>query len=801
MTKQEVIQRYTERTIWQLVPDKFVNNSNNHYISNALADMYLPPIRRVKRQGDFLFVIPEFTCSWEIELTKKNIRMFLALPTNEKYCIEKELNICWPGATIRESEDYISFNQPKANRLTLKYHPCFALNAAKNNDAPLDSIFECAKYMKDGDKALVQLLLQPLTPSYYQEILEQHESFKQGNMPMKLNSTELKNSAVRTIASVALEAVGFLSTLMTNSEPNIDMNSMRPFVELSEQSKKKARGRHFKTEIRICAEGERTDTILKSLYLAFRDMDNDNRLEMTTIDYQYIKERKFQSGFNTDVLSCAEVEKLIQLPSRKLQLSMPVVEHIAIRECPIPKAFFDDSGIPFATYSYRGENKTIYFPVSNPNEACRTWINIAPTGSGKSEKAANFGVEALLKGQSVFALDPAQGTLCDSIRDALPKDFPQDHIIDFNLANYEWPIPIHWQPKKGASKAVANLMTNNLIAYLNKISTDEMGDRTKELLRSAAKVIFQNNGSLLEIKLMFRSKDFCMKALENITDLRIVSLWNDYWELKEGSQRQYSDPVVSRIGTLISDDFIGNSILQQPKSTDLFRWLNGDLVNNERIPYCVLLRIPKDSVGEEGLNAIATYWIYAIWLAVLNRNPMYTPISWLLLDEPHQYLGSAVGGARSIYGQMTSEMRKWGLGVQMFFHDWDQIPKDVRSIFKGSGVNYSLFNTDKNTFNDLKEEMSPYELDDFLEMERFYTLNRILHDNQWHVFISKCLEPAIDFKHKKSWRYTYVDRSKLTEISHKKYGRHIDEVESDIYERESILYKNKKIYNKSTKEI
>jgi hypothetical protein len=750
--------------------------------------MYLPPIKRVKRQEDFLFVMPEFTCSWEIMLSKKNIQMYLVLPTYERDCIEKELSICWPNATIKEVPDYINFSNPKCNRLTLKHHSCFGLNSAKNNDAPLDSIFECAKYMKDSDRALVQLLLQPLTPSYYQEILEAHDSFKQGEMPSKFNGTELRNSAVRFVAGIALEAVGFLSTLITNDEPKYTLSSMRPFEELSEQSKKKARGRHFRSEVRICAEGERADTTLKSLYLAFRDMDGDNRFISEPVEYTVVKQREFK-GLNKDILCTAEVEKLLQLPTRKLQLTS-VVEHIGIRECPVPKPFFDSNGIPFAEYQYRGEKKTIYFPIDNPNESCRTWVNIAPTGSGKSEKAANFGVEAILKGQSIFALDPAQGTLCDSIRDALPKDFPQDHIIDFNLANYDWPIPVYWQAKKGASKAIANLMTNNLIAYLNKISSDEMGDRTKELLRSASKVIFQNNGTLLEIKLMFRSKEYCMSALENITDLRIVSLWNDYWELKEGSQRQYSDPVVSRIGTLISDDFIGNSILQQPKATDLLKWLNGDLVNGNRIPYCVLLRIPKDSVGEEGLNAIATYWIYAIWLAVLNRNPMYTPVSWLILDEPHQYLGSAVGGAKSIYGQMTSEMRKWGLGCQLYFHSWEQIPKDVRSIFKGSGVNYSLFNTDKETFNDLKEEMLPYELDDFLEMERFYTLNRILHNNQWHVFISKCLEPAIDFKHKKSWRYPYVDRSGLTMRCHKIYGRHIDEVEKNIYERESILYKN-----------
>jgi hypothetical protein len=558
---------------------------------------------------------------------------------------------------------------------------------------------------------------------------------------------------------------------------------------MSEQSRKKAKGRHFKTEVRICAEGERQETILKSLYLAFRDMDGDNKFEPANIDYKHIQSREFVNS--KDVLCLPEVEKLIQLPSRRLQLAAPV-ERQPTREYPLPKPFFDNKGILFADYHYKGQDNKVYLPIDNKNEVCRTWVNIAPTGSGKSEKAANFAIEALKVGHSVFTLDPAQGTLCNSIRDALPKDFPTDHIIDFDFGLYDWPIPVHWQAKQGNTKAIANLMANNLIAYLNKVASDEMGDRTRELLRAAAKVVFQKGGTLLEIKLMFRSKEFCEKILQGITDLRIVAQWEDYWTLKDGSQRQYSDPVVSRINTLMGDDFIGNCLLQRPKETDIFCWLNGDLVNGKRIPYCVLLRMPKTSLGEEGLNAIATYWIYAIWLSALNRTPMYTPISWLLLDEPHQYLGSAVGGAKSIWGQMTSEMRKWGIGVHLFFHDWEQIPKDVRQIFKGSGVNYSLFNTDKNTFNELKEEFAPFELDDFLEMERFYSMNRILHNNQWHTFISKCLLPAIKIENNQSWRCEYVDRSALTMKCHKKYGRHIDDVEQDIYERESILFKRKK---------
>lgn len=786
-TKSAIKEHYESKTIWQIIPDKFVNNSQNHYVSNALADMYTPIIRRFRREDNAVFMIPKFQCSWEILLTRKSIQTFIVLPRNYQDCIEKELSITWPQSTIKASEDYIDFTDPKCSQLTLKYHSCFGLNSAKNNDAPLDSIFECAKYMKEGDKALVQILLEPLTPQYYQDIIDNQAKFKAGTMPSK--GFNAKYEVATALSNVSLELAGFFSELICSSQPSYDAKVLLPFKELSPQSLKKAQGRHFRSHIYLTAQGERRDTIVKSLYLAFRDMDNDNKLIPMDLKYCHVQQRTF-SGDN-DILCTAEVEKLIQLPSRKLQLSTPV-DRVIIRENKLHRGFFDATGIPFTHYRYKGIDSTLYFPVKNANEACRTWVNIAPTGSGKSEKAANFAIEALKLGESVFILDPAQGTLCDSVRDGLPKDFPTDHIMDFNLGDYENPIPIHWIAKKNSARANANLMANNLIAYLNKVSSDDMGDRTRELLRGAAKVIFGQSMTLLEIKLMFRSKEFCMNTLKGVEDLRIVSQWEDYWSLKDGSQRQYSDPVVSRINTLMGDDFIGNSLLQQPKSTDIFRWLNGDLVNGKRVPYCVLLRMPKNDLGEEGLNAIATYWIYAIWLSVLQRNPMYTPISWLILDEPHQYLGSAIGGPKSIYGQITSEMRKWGLGCQMYFHSWEQIPKDVRAIFKGSGVNYSIFATDKEIFNELKEELAPFDLDDFLEMERFYCVNRILHDNSWHTFIGKCLEPAIDIKARRSWRCEYIDRSKLTARCHAIYGRKVSEVEQDIYQRESVLYKRRK---------
>jgi hypothetical protein len=637
----------------------------------------------------------------------------------------------------------------------------------------------------------VQILMQPLTPQYYQEILDKQEQFKAGLMPAKFSAKEIGNAFAKIVADVSIELAGFFSVLMGGAEPSYNTNGMRPFEEMSEQTKKKARGRHFKSEIRICAEGERKETTVKSLYLAFRDMDNDNKLMPIPVEYKHIVDREFSSKSNMDVFSIAELEKLIQLPTKKLQRSMPV-ERIGVRENPLPKQFFDEKGIPFAHYQYRGQKQVIHLPT-NRDELCRLGVNIGPTGSGKSEKAANYAVEAIKAGESVFVLDPAQGTLCDNVRDALPKDFPENHIIDFDYGNFDWPVEIHWQSINTNNKAMANQMTNNLIAYLNRVSSDEMGDRTKELLRCAAKVIFSQGLTLLELKLMYRSKEYCMELLKNVTDLRIVTQWEDYWSLSsEAMRRQYSDPVLSRINALVGDDFIGNCILQKPKDTNIFRWLNGDLVDGKRIPYCVLLRMPKSKMGEEGLNAVATYFIYAIWLAVLNRNPMYTPVSWLILDEPHQYLGSAIGGQRSIWGQMASEMRKWGLGVQMYFHSWEQIPNDVRKIMKDTGVNYSLFQTDKDTFKDLEQEFAPFDVEDFLELERFSCINRILCGGQWHVFISKCLEPAIDYKNRKSWRCEYIDRSKLTDKCHRRYGRNIEEVEKDLYERESILYNKKK---------
>ena len=217
------------------------------------------------------------------------------------------------------------------------------------------------------------------------------------------------------------------------------------------------------------------------------------------------------------------------------------------------------------------------------------------------------------------------------------------------------------------------------------------------------------------------------------------------------------------------------------------KWADGDKYG----PYCVILRVPKSILFEKATDAISTYLIAKLWLAILTR--MDQPTSerkpcFLIMDEPHQFLGSARGGIKSTWGQMIVESRKWRLGLIFLIHDWLQMPRELRELIKSAGPHYSLYNTKKEIFKALEEEIKPFTPEEAVKLESYHAINVVQYQGKKYKFLAKMAAPPVKIDKQKRWRHEYIDRSKLTERCSRKFGRPIEVVEDDIYNRESILY-------------
>jgi hypothetical protein len=450
-------------------------------------------------------------------------------------------------------------------------------------------------------------------------------------------------------------------------------------------------------------------------------------------------------------------------------------------------------GIPLGEVTHKGQTTSVVWPTNNVDELCMPRVIIGGMGTGKTMFGAGFATDVLREGFSVFAIDAADGDFTDVIRDSLPIGFPEDHIVDLDFGNLQNPIPLNWgevSRRTSGGREVANAISSHLVSFLTRYAT-EAGDRTERYLRAAGKAVFlaDPEATLLEVFLMLCSSEYRKNILGAIMDLRLKELWDDFEHMTDGMKAQVIAPVLSRLDVMLNNEYISNCLLQKPKAgvdhIDFRAWADGD----KRGPYCILLRAPKSVLMDEGTDAIITWLIAKLWLAILTRIDQPTNLrkpTFLIMDEPAQYLGSGRGGVKSTWGSMITESRKWRLGLVFMFHEWQQLGKELGGLIKSAGAHYVLYSSSKETFQGLSEEISPFTIEEAIKIPTHSAICIVKADSNYHKFMAKMAVPPIGKK--RGWRHPYVDRSAFLPKCSERFGRPLEEVEMDIYQREKILF-------------
>ena len=100
----------------------------------------------------------------------------------------------------------------------------------------------------------------------------------------------------------------------------------------------------------------------------------------------------------------------------------------------------------------------------------------------------------------------------------------------------------------------------------------------------------------------------------------------------------------------------------------------------------------------------------------------------------------------------------------------------MKKTLKDAGAQFSMFSTSKETIRSLKEELHPFTEEELLQVpEQYWAVNKFAEDD--NAFICKTL-PVEKVR----------DRSHLREICSKRYGKPLQEVEKEIYEKTKLLY-------------
>lgn len=783
----------------QLVPDRAIRNYQVEALARAMAEFYAKPISRISRDGRQLKVKHADRFVFSIALMTDEILFELFIPQRLADHFKQKAQAVWEKATIKPIGSILRIDPEKCKCCELVYrrHDIFALATDRDENAPLAEILAATKDMRDGDMAVIDIIFEPTDRVAWEyDAGKAYEKFQKGRMPRKVEMTPAYalgagfgafNLAMSEVQKAIVESIGG-----ENNKTILPMDPERESLavrDLSPATTKKIHSPVLKTCIRIASESpdpERAALTMRAIAGAFKDITADNELvrrdrSPRKVVKEILEHRMPLAG--TIMMSTAEAGKLMQLPTGGLQEEYPQIESVGHREVNLPGELFA-GGIAIGEVTKGGVTRAAHLPVHDWNILCLPHISLGAMGTGKTTQDAVVALGFLQHGFSAVAIDVADGKLIDVIRDGLPEGFPEDHIIDLDFGNLEYPIPLNWseiarklfsgQARSIDARKAANRLSAQLVSFVQQLG-HESTPRMESYLTAAGKAVLgKPENGLLEVILALTSAEYRGQVLaRGVANIQAADTLRSLHSAGDGMREQIINPIMNRLNLLLGNEAMANCLLQRgKKEIDFRKWLDGD----KNGPYFIGLRVPKDELLDTATDRLATFLIAKVWLSVLSRydqpEEQRRPAV-MVMDEPHQFMSS-----KELWGDMVREARKWRLKLYWSAHNF----RDFRSLgktMKDAGCQYSVFRTSKETYHDLAEELLPFTLDDLIRIpDRYYAVNKVVLPGAPNTpaFLAKMSLPPTMVK----------DRSNRRKECSKKYGRHIDDVERDIQRRRNM---------------
>lgn len=308
---------------------------------------------------------------------------------------------------------------------------------------------------------------------------------------------------------------------------------------------------------------------------------------------------------------------------------------------------------------------------------------IGNSGSGKSTLLKQFMLEQIQHG--LFFIDP-HGHDADDFIQLIPET-ERGRILLFDPSDSEFPIP--WNPltdiEEDERAFVASVLVDSIKdawGYSN-VSTPTMD----QYLFNTTYALIEANQPLTGMKFMLTSPRYRKRVLRKVTDPIIKDFWDDFETLPEKDKRDTTRSTLNKIGAILSDSRIRNSI-GQSKTRLVFK----DIVNSNVI---LIARLPQGQLGIGKVKLIGSLLLTQFHLAALSRETS-EPFN-VYIDEVHNFFGATLT-------EMLSGIRKFNVDITLVHQYLDQLTPKQQAAILGNVSTKILFRVsggDAKKLNDL----------------------------------------------------------------------------------------------------
>ncbi len=712
------------------------------------AEQMFSSLYGIYKSSFWSFLKPQQHFSFEIVAKQEDIRFYAAVPRKLMDLVEKQIHGAYPGADIKEVDEYSIFTETgKVAFAALRLKNVSFMPIRVYRDLPTDplsSITSVLAKMREGEGAVMQVLIQPtsgkwrsLGRSYISKTKKDEANPEKASFkvdPKSLEAIEQKtskpgfNAVIRLVVSAGTdeEAKMHLDNLLTSFGQFAGDNN------------------HF-TKVKF-------PLFMKKLF-------------MMDFIYRYFPIFNFMMFPQYSVLNSDELATIFHLPNKSVETAH--IFWLNAKRAPAPSQI-PTSGLYLGKSRYRGVERPIF--ISEEDRRRHVYI-IGKTGTGKSQLLEEMIVQDIKNGKGCAVVDP-HGDLIDGVLSRIPAERAED-VIYFDPSDTDRPMGLNMLEAK--TEEQKHFVVTSIVGLMYKLydpmKTGIIGPRFEHAIRNAMLTVMVEPGNtFVEVVRVLTDASFVQELLPKLQDPIIRRYWTDQIaQTADFHKSEVLDYIVSKFGRFVTNKLMRNIIGQSESSFDFRKVMDEGKI--------LLVNLAKGKVGEENSNFLGLILVPRILISAMSRQEIPEEKRrdfYLYVDEFQNF-------ATPDFAQILSEARKYRLNLIVANQFIGQMEEEVKNAVFGNVGTLIAFRVGVTDANYLQHEFQPtFNESDLINIDKF---NAYIKTNVHN-------EPVKPFSMDLTKDMTSVNASRqakvaeaIIQLSRLKYGRSRELIEAEISQR------------------
>lgn len=755
----------------KIVPNNSVRNNSTYKVARAISSLYKNIFQRIETEekklikllGKEYLIGTKFNfntfekVSYFIYMEKKKVEFYFIIPEQHMVVITDKLIDSWYGITIEEVDKLPEFldNSVKCQLQYIK-EDALSLNVDRRSNELLNSNLKVIESIEEGERVGIFYNFIPTTQRTWRATHKNTITKLSNNEPVdrdKGRSSYILKYALSILTTIVNDIFGALSG-KEEKENFIEyiLNKFNKGKKISDTTIRKENDIILETQILIMSESKnkiRQMNNVRAVAQSFETISEDNRLisKPYKMKVNYLsKDLKAAKNKMSDM----EIQNFICLAGRDILEEYDFIDKINTKETTVPEEL-QKGHISIGINTYKGNTQEAFLTTDKEYKNL-TLMLIGPTRAGKSTLIQNMAYDAIKNNECVVIFDFIKNCeLSEEVAEAIEKDkitriecndFSKMQGLGYNEVGYDKdPFKQYDNTKK---------QTTQLMTLVNSINAGDLSLSAKmeKHLTSASLIAFISGGSIKDVFDILQNHNIRHKFLnkvpeiqyenlqEYMDDLRTLDDYDKNGEIIVGTKLNLVTGIIDRLNKLKANTYME---LMLKKGTEN----NLDLSKEIQKPGLICIKMPEDMFSTDGERDVyTTYWITKLWLALQMRarnipdRSKHTKVN-LIIDEIYQ-----VNNTEKFLTEKLSRLAKFTVKPIISCHYINQL-KYMRQELRSANASYMLISgCDKHNYNEFKEELEPYGVEDLLKLPRFHSLNLVKHSNGYGKFITKLPPPV-----------------------------------------------------------